>query len=386
MSILTGDTAKAVEALKNGQDVAQAVHGEGSTDPDSVISTDDIAINAADHNSALDAMLGGEESGESDLDSLSAEDSESSLDGDTDDGQDAEGVDSQTSGSIEEITVSDDRGRRKVKVDFNDREKLKKYVRQAHGMRKFQAERDHARKQLDESQSSLNEIKTRWDALEAAYQDNGIRGLVELLDGEKPDAYEQFERSILDRHELRRNASPEELELLDAREREAQRDRELEKIRRENEEFRKRMESEKEATELAALESTIHPVYEKYNFTGKLGDGDDEALFNDMLWNSALKKLEPLEEQGLEITREMVDRAFGDTANAIRKRIRVQADKRVKSAVSKKKQQAAEVAEKTVQKGIRSNDRAEEARGLIRDGNISGIFKNWGRYGQLFNK
>lgn len=386
---LSGDAGKALEAFQSGQDVNRAVYGESGEGIDGIVSAEDASVaSVSEYDSALDALLadaGETEGDEGETESLSQSDSsEEDLDGD-----EPSEISGKKSGTVEELVVTDDKGRRKkVAVDFNDRKKMRQYVQKAHGaeagMRKFQAERDQARKQNSELEGKLTEVTSRWDALEKAYQSDGIKGLVSLLDGE--NGYSEFERGIIERYEARRNASPEQLELLDARDREAARAREIERIRRENEEFRKSIEQQREAAEMAALESQIHPVYDKYNFSGKLGNADDEALFNDMLWNTAMRKLEPYEEEGLEITSEMVDKAFGDTANAIRRRIRANADKRARSSVAKKKQEAAEVAERTVQGGVRSNSAAREARDLIRGGNITDVLRNWGKYGSVFGK
>jgi len=155
-------------------------------------------------------------------------------------------------------------------------------------------------------------------------------------------------------------------------------------MRREQEDFRRGIEEEREQAETRALESRIHPAFGKYRFSGKLGSAEDEHMFDDMLWSAAMKKLEPLEEQGLEITREAVDKAFSSTATAIRRRIRSHAEKRVSKTVEHKKQQAAETAEKHTMKGISNNSKAEEASELLRKGNLSGLLRGWGRYGDIF--
>lgn len=382
----------ALAAVKSGQDVDTALGREStSVGPDDVLFAGEHRIDASEYrgeDNPLDGLFGGVE-GESAEAGVgeSAEGSELSLDGEQE-GEDADGSqppesDGETDGNLVELTVTDDKGRRKIKVDFSDQEKLKKYVRMAHGARKWQAERDSARSELSDVSSKLSELQSNWDAIEKAYQTDGVRGLVELLDG--GDAYQQYEQSLLERHELRKNATPAELEALEAREAAERRDRELERIRLENEKFREQMAKEKETAELKALESRIHPAFDRFRFKGKLGDANDEHMFDQMLWNAAMRNLEPYEEKGITITQELAEKEFARVANTLRKRINANVDKKVTKAVEKKKEEATATAQKSVMRGVRDNSETAEASKMLQSGDIAGFMRNWGKFGKLLS-
>jgi hypothetical protein len=285
----------------------------------------------------------------------------------------------------ESIVVTDDKGKRRIEVDFNNKDQIKKYVQLAHGARKWQAERDQALNKAKEVESQYIALRGNWDVLEQTYQSSGIEGLVDLLEG-KQGAFQEWEKSRLDRHEMLKKASPAERELFEARENELKRQREIEKIRKENEDFKTKVMQEKETAELRSLESTVHPVFDRYRFADKLGDSDTEQMFDEMLWNAALKRLEPYEEKGLPITADLVEREFKSVSTALRKRINLQAEKKAAKAVEQKKREATENVQAAVSNGYRSSSAAKEAEDLIKSGNIAGLFKGWGKYGKVFNK
>lgn len=286
---------------------------------------------------------------------------------------------SPASSGKESITVTDDKGKRKVEIDWNNKEQLKKYVQMAHGARKWQAERDQAlgaKRELEEKVSSLS---SNWATLEDAYQSKGVAGLVDLLEG-RQGAFDEWEKSRIDRYNFLQKATPEQRELLAAKESEAVRAAEIEKIRRENEDFKKSIAQERETAEMKALESTVHPVFDRYRFADKLGDADTESMFDEMLWNSALKRLEPYEEKGIPVTADLVEKEFKAVAVALRKRINVQAEKKAAKAVEQKKQEATENAQAAVSNGYRGNSVNKEAMDLAKQGNIGAIFKNWNKF------
>jgi len=289
----------------------------------------------------------------------------------------------QTS-SKEVITITDEKGKRRVEVDWNNKDQLKKYVQMAHGARKWQAERDQARSQVEKFSTELGEMKSNWDVMNRTYQERGVEGLVDLLEG-RSGAYKDVIKREMDRARFLERASPEEIEALHAKESAEKNAREVEKMKREYEEFKKQITEKEERAELASLESRVHPVFDKYRFAEKLGDANDEHMFDEMLWNSALKRLEPYEEQGLELTPELIEREFRSVASTIRKRIGLQAEKKAARVVEQKKKEATENVQTKVMSGYRAGGTAKEARDLIDSGNLTGLLKGWGKYGGLFN-
>lgn len=289
------------------------------------------------------------------------------------------------SGGKESIVVTDEKGKRRIEVDFNNKDQIKKYVQMAHGARKWQAERDQALSKAKELEGQYSSLKGNWDVLEQTYQQSGVEGLIDLLEG-RQGAFSEWEKSRIDRYEALKKASPAEREAFELREREALRQREIERIRKENEDFKSKVLQEKETAELRSLEGTIHPTFDRYRFADKLGDANTEQMFDEMLWNAALKRLEPYEEKGLPITADLAEREFKAVATALRKQINVQAEKKAAKAVEQKKREATENVQAAVSNGYRSSPVAKEAEDLIRNGNIGALFKGWNKYGKAFKR
>lgn len=285
--------------------------------------------------------------------------------------------------SKETLIVTDDKGRRKVEVDFNDREQLKKHIQMAYGARKWQAERDQALQSQKGTQKELADLRGQWEKLEKAFQ-QGEEHLIDLVKG--PGHYRRTVQKELERARFLENASPDEIQALESREKADRHVRELEQMRAENEQFRKQVAADREQAELHSVEARVHPVFDKYRFADKLGSADDEQMFDELLWNSALKRLQPYEEQGLDLSPELVEREFRNVAMSIRRRIGVQAEKKASKALDQKKQEATENVQTKVKSGYKTGGAASEARSLIESGNLTGLLKGWNKYGNLFRK
>lgn len=293
----------------------------------------------------------------------------------------------KTSGEKEIITVTDETGRkRKIEIDYSNREQVKRAFAAAAGMRKFQAERDREIQGRKELETRLQERERDWASLEQAFQ-KGPEHLVDLVSGKQGAFREMIEKEIQKR-EFLKNASPEEIQALEAREQAELTKRELEKIRKENEEFRKKVESEREEAETRALESRVHPAFEKYRFAGRLGNATDEHLFDEMLWNSSLKRLEQYEEQGLSLSPELIEKEFRSVYSVLSKRINGLAQKKASQVVEQKKREATENVQAKVRGAYSGNStESDKLKKLIQEGDTGSIFKNWGSFkGILSNK
>jgi hypothetical protein len=295
-------------------------------------------------------------------------------------------VKGQASGTKERIPVKSadgSKGKSFIEVDYSDKEAIKKAHLLAHGARQWQVAKDAADRKFSTLDTEHKQLKGNWDALEGAYKGKGIEGVIDLLEGQQ-GAYKSHINQQIKRAEFLRNASPEEKQALEAKEEAQKHARELETIREENKRFREQMEQERETAELRSLESRIHPNFEKYRFKGRLGDPNDEHMFDEMLWGTALKKLEPYEEKGLEITPEMIEGAFRSVAQALRKRVTGYGEKVAARSVEKKKAAATEQVQSKVMSGYRGNETTQEAHDLIRKGDIAGVFKQWGKLSSAF--
>lgn len=287
----------------------------------------------------------------------------------------------KTPGDKDVITVTDETGRkRKVEIDYSNKEQIKKVYAQAAGMRKFQAERDREIQSRKELESKHSQREADWNKLEQAFQ-GGYANLVNQLGGQ--GAWDREVEKEIARREWQKNATPDEIEASQARERAELTQKEIEKIRKENEEFKKQVSQEREQAEERAMESKIHPVFEKYRFAERLGNAQDEHLFDDMLWSSALKRLEQYEEKSLDITPELIEKEFRTVATALRSRIDSQAQKKAGQVITQKKQEATENVQSKVKSAHASSSDQEKLKQLIQSGDTNSIFKNWGTFGKL---
>jgi hypothetical protein len=289
-------------------------------------------------------------------------------------------ADTQTSGNKETIVVTDETGkRRRVEVDYTDRAAIKKAIEMQHGARKWQADRDKAIAAEKSTREKYESDRRVLDALETAFSERGELGVIDLIAG-KAGASQEFIKRQVDRARYLESASPEEIEKLTLKEQNEQFAKELAKIRAEGQTREERVAKERETAELASLESRVNPSFEKYRFDGKLGDADDEAMFDEMLWGQALKRLEPYEDKGLEITSAMVEQAFKETATRLRKRIGATVDKKTAQVIEGRKQAATENVQHSVSSGYKKGGARKEAEDLIGKGDFRSLFGNWGKY------
>lgn len=270
-------------------------------------------------------------------------------------------------GDIVEISVTDDKGRRNVKVDFSDREKLKKLVSQAYGMRKFQRERDEAQTQFKEVSAKAKELETAWNALNDAYERDGIRGLVNLM-VEEENAYDKHIQEQVDRHAVRSKASPDELKQLEALERAEQIARENERIRRQLEERDVREAKSREETQVQVLQTKLNAPYAKYSFSGKLGDRELEAHYNEALWNMATNKLRALPED-TDLTDELINSTFRSVALNFQKAVSKQVKEKAAKATQRAKDAAATRVASKARAGIPQQSQSDAFKQNIKSGN-----------------
>lgn len=278
------------------------------------------------------------------------------------------------------IIVTDDQGRRrKLEIDYSDKNKTKKAYELAAGARKWQAERDQALAQTKQ----LTERMSSYDLLEKAWKEKGEEGVVDLLAG-RQGHFQELMKKRAERERFLAEASPEEVKQLQEREASEHAKKELEKLRQENEEFKKKVTEEREAAEIRSLEGRIHPAFAKYRFAGRLGNDTHEARLDKMLWNDVLERLEPYEEKGLDISPELIEKEFAVAARDIRQIFGKQAEKKASRVVEQKKQEATENVQAAVKSGYTAGGSAKEAQDLVNAGNTRALFKNWSKMAKYF--
>lgn len=283
---------------------------------------------------------------------------------------------------VEYVAVTDHTGKRKkIKVDYSDKNKIRKAFEMAGGMRKFQAERDSIKKEFEEFKETAGQKASSFDKLEEIYQDEGFSGLVNFLE----DDPQAFDRLVDEALELR-NAGPEAIAQHEQSLEAKRKSRAEQKRLAELESREKGLQEREEAMEEARLESQIHPAFDRYRFAGKLGDADQEYMLDEMVWNNALKKLEDYPED-VPLTQALIDKEFRNVANKVRKLVNVQAKKQTKKIIKETKKEAAENVQAKALSGMGGGQQslAQEAADLIRNKKAGEILKNPGRFAKLFS-
>lgn len=312
------------------------------------------------------------------------EDADTSASPSQSDDEENSSEDSQTdqsktsSDNVDFISVTDHQGRKvKVKVDYSDKDSIKRAYSMAAGARKWQVERDNLKKELDSFRGTAGKKVENWDIIDKAYKEGGVEGLVNFLQGDS-QAFDRLVDQRLKDREWRANATPEELALQEARTAQQRKDGEMEQLRKELEELKQGQMANKEEAELSSLKSAINPVFDKYRFADKLGDPAKEYKLDKMLYREAMEVLEALPDDA-DITPDVVNRAFKDTANEIRSLINQQASQKADKIVAEKRRNATETAQVKAQKSIASAGKEAPQQGmseLLRQGRLGDIFRS----------
>lgn len=367
--VVDNPVASALDALKSGKDVESAVYGSSSASSAGAGASQPTEADESRFN--VDSFMSGEEAPVQQDSSIEGGVSEqSTLD------ENIPNSAAKPAADIEEIIITDDSGKKKLKVDWSDRERLKKYVQQAAGMRKFQAERDQLTTKLKTMEPEYQDLKKSWGAIEEAFSREGIRGLVNLLAND-PQGYDRHLQAEVNRIRAREAATPSELERMDLEEKLTLERREREMLQKKVEADLKRSQEEREVASLKSLEAQVHPVFDKYRFAGKLGDEVVEARLDQAVWDQALKRLEEYPDD-VQLSSTIIDREFRDVANSFRKIINKQAEVKAKQVVTSKKIAAQENAAVAAMNGMMANNAqsAEKFKGDIRKGDLTSALRD----------
>jgi hypothetical protein len=360
-SQVSNPVTAALDALKSGKDVESTVYGSSSPSK----SSEEPTPSEGFEKSFTESFMDGEEGSEASQSEGQQKDLPSSLDEIVPENAEAKDANKD----VEEIIISDESGRKKITVDWNDRTKLKKYVEMAAGMRKFQAERDRVKAELSKVQSESREYVDSWTAIETAYSKEGIKGLINLVTGEA-DGYDKLLQRELGKLKARETATPSELERMDLEEKFQREARERQKLQAQVEAQLKKATEEREQASLKSLESRVLPAFEKHRFAGKLGDAKVEDRLDKAIWRETLEVLENYPDH-VELTPSMIEKEFREASNTYRKLINKQAEEKTKQVIQKKKVAAQETAAVKAMSGMRSNDARDAFKNDIRKGDLT---------------
>ena len=276
---------------------------------------------------------------------------------------------------IEEITFTDTKGRRTVKVDFSDRDKLRKLASLAYGSRKFQAERDQERQERAKEREESQKLRADMSKFESVYEKEGLKGLALMLEG--PEGLQNFLKEAREEQERWEELSPAERNA-EIRIREAEA-----KSKSDNEskaEYERRLaELDKRQADADEknFEAKLLPAFDRYRFHGKLGDPVAEHKVDKAIWADVMEALQPYEDKGLEITQAMIDKEFRKASQEWSTTVNRQVEKKTKVAVQKAKTNAQTKAQAKVSQGMQTNSHAEQFKKDIGSGNIKDALRSF---------
>lgn len=280
----------------------------------------------------------------------------------TDDAEPAD--DAAAKPDVVEVDITDEQGKRKIELDLSDKELMIRNAQQAAGARKLWAgykERGEQVKQRDAQIAKLTEDLKPYDQLEDAYAKQGIDGVVQLL-----------EKKSLDQLVEERAAWQKKWAAMSPAERAAwQSQQDTERARRDAaaaradaDKVRQSAAAEREAAQVERLEGWAHEQFNRFSFSGKLGDKTEELRLDRALWNHMQAELVAAEAAGTQMTRDAVKQIASDAAAAFRQFAKKTAEKSVKSAKEKQKARATEAAQTRMVKSDRAVKKVIESKGI----------------------
>lgn len=262
---------------------------------------------------------------------------------------------------VEWISVTDDvtGKRKKIKVDFSDKDKIRQVYAKAAGLiPKYQRERDELKAKLDDSSKPIE----AFNKLNSAFEQQGIKGVIQLLSGGDESAIEAFIQEELNHRDWLRNASPDEVEALELKER-------LKKAEEERKNLLERMEQEKaeieEKTRTAKeqeMQNKLASSFSRWKFSDdEAGSPEAAVRLNKITWRQALDDLSASGNENP--TKRDIDKAFKEAANFLRNQVSTQTKSRTSEVLNKKKANA----QRKVAQAASTNSQASSAKSKAQD-------------------
>ena len=264
---------------------------------------------------------------------------------------------------------------KKVKVDFKNRDHIKKTYALAALARPMQARADKAVAELESLKSETaedTEILNRLDELVEAGDDEGI---YRLVTGGKNlvDLFEQWQEEQGKLSEM----SPEELEAYKDRQEVERRKTELERREAAIAAREREAESKLSKSELQEQQSWVNSAFNKQRFAGTLGDKAREQRLDNMVFNSVKATLASMKAVSPELINEVIKHEFDAIRGTLDKTVEKKASKVIKKVKNKATREAQEAAtgkksKKPKQEEINPDD--------LLSGSLEDIMENMTKY------
>lgn len=154
------------------------------------------------------------------------------------------------------------------------------------------------------------------------------------------------------------------------------RDEELNRLRLERdaakqaaEDEAKRIQELTEQREREALESKLHPAFDRYRMAGQLGNEEHEDLMDSLIWRRSLDAIDALPE-GTDVTHQVVGKIFKRESEKVKSLLGEQVKRKSAKQAQTRKVAAAESVQVATKKGTSSNSKEERIESLLKSGNV----------------
>lgn len=311
-------TEKAKQLMYSGKDL-----------PDNLNALDQVFSNIEGENppNDEDEDLGDDEIEDQDPADLD-DDDEDLEDSDEDTDEDADSLP-----NIEEVMADG----KKIKVDFTDRDKLKKAIQLAASRNKEKKAKDQALTDLAKKDTELTELKTKSDTRDAMLtriqeaKSSGVDAIMKLFFGKTIEGIQQEQASLEDLSEEGRANLKLTQELNSLKE-------VVDSLKSEN---TKTLEDTKEAATKTAIgnaKANISTAFYKYSFQGKVGASDDAQELDSIMFERVTNSFH--DKDTSDMTLESIDKAFRRERAKLKRLTSAQTKTRVAKTLDKKKKDA----------------------------------------------
>lgn len=385
----TGGAAKSSSSLLSATMAAlrgaspDEASSEETTDPSNAQREDsgddfvpgESGVTAGGDDSEDELGLTGEDDGDEEADvdlDAQAEEVDSSDEADGEESEETE--DEATKSGVREVDVTDDLGRRKVKVDFSNIDYMTKVVQQAAGARKLMRQViPDLKKQVETLTSEATTHKEdagHFKALADAWDKDGIQGLVQQLTKGK-QSWDDVYAAEKARREQLASMSPAEKRAYEAEQRTAVVTKEKSEAEKRFEDMTKQLAEKEEKAERATLQGYMETNFHKSRFAGTLGDEAREHELDELLWDGVRAAIAKLPDD-VSVTPTLIAQTFARKAGALKKTIESEAGKKAKETTTKRKVDAKTAAQSTMRAAASGKPRAAEQdfRKQMKSGNL----------------
>lgn len=357
----------AIDAFTSGTDPSTAVYGT----PDAVkgigaSAVDDEVDGDSEANDGSFQVTDGEETVEETSESTEGESTEDAA-------QDEQPKQEAKPEDVEYINVTDESGKKRLKIDWNDKETIKKQLSLLAGARKWQAERDVALSKLKEVESKQENIKA-WDAVETAWTAKGMEGVADLLLG-KTGAFKEWRDEEFKKVQAYQQASPQEREYIDMQERIKAQQAQIEETSKRLTQESERAVKDKAEAQQAEIRSYATDAFMKNRFDGQLGDPVAEQQMNEVIWSQTLARIDAMPD-GTQMTPQLFEKEFKAVSDTFRKVVKSQVASGTKKVLDDKKEAAQTKLNSAAKSSAKPATKdSEEFTKNVKSGNITDALK-----------